>query len=517
MIVVYKTEQEVKSFDQNWLSDASDDFIDSWLGFLEFTKSIIDQKKFRDYDSFGEELKLMRNHVTMTEKRKDIENIERVVNRARMFKDLVLRASKKLPETLTEQLGKYCLSFAYEGADQNLDCVIEYENNINNWTVQVRDDLEKLKMFVADLQEQEGTSIETYIRNYGKVIHYMALILELIPLICNCFKNWVMADEAYPRKLQDEMNRYQKSKNEIMKKMHKREEQKRDSKLQIQRAGYDVKRVQDHIQWTLSERRQCRKKELSVQDNIDVLEEEIREKEAEYLRLSHEYSRQKMSSSREMSVNIAKLESLSHDIVEMKNSAKRQKSKLNKMKIDRFDVQRDLYETKGVFEKNVRKAKRIKIRAKSEEREAGQLLEEVKILTGKINALSRIRKIKTDPMTVKRIFYEGYLPRRTVDLSDHLSEALRLTAAGVGKDWGGLYQHLPFDPPRDKSTRKHDIQVLDIGIKHQDRKSRNVALKGLEKWRRLSNNASTNALVRTLRSIEKQSVADTLERQVIAN
>ena len=61
------------------------------------------------------------------------------------------------------------------------------------------------------------------------------------------------------------------------------------------------------------------------------------------------------------------------------------------------------------------------------------------------------------------------------------------------------------------------LSVIDFGLKQDDVTVRDVALQGLEKWRRLSNKASTNALVRTLRSMEKQHVADALERQVIAN
>lgn len=45
--------------------------------------------------------------------------------------------------------------------------------------------------------------------------------------------------------------------------------------------------------------------------------------------------------------------------------------------------------------------------------------------------------------------------------------------------------------------------------------NKDLAYKSLEKWRKLSNKASTNALIRTLNSMKKQSIAQQLQRTVI--
>jgi len=49
-----------------------------------------------------------------------------------------------------------------------------------------------------------------------------------------------------------------------------------------------------------------------------------------------------------------------------------------------------------------------------------------------------------------------------------LSEALRVTATEVGKNWTTLYRKLPFDPPRDKSDRDYDIEGEWFEIKNND-------------------------------------------------
>ncbi|CAG2237433.1 unnamed protein product [Mytilus edulis] len=96
----------------------------------------------------------------------------------------------------------------------------------------------------------------------------------------------------------------------------------------------------------------------------------------------------------------------------------------------------------------------------------------------------------------------------------HLAEALRVTAAEVGKNWTTLYRKLPFNPPRDKSNLDYDIEAIDW-TRSTNTEYKDLAYKGLEKWRKLSNKASTNALIRTLNSMKKQSIAQQLQRTVI--
>ena len=427
MKIVHRVEKMAGNFDRNWIRDASDDYVDSWLQFIEFattnagmkrcTTTNAGNRKRKSYDVFGEELKQMRTHVAMTSKRKDIDQMERVVDRAKLFDNLLLEASEKLRNVLENLVAKYCLSFAYEGAEQELDSVIEYENSINDWTEKVQNYLDRLQTLDMDMREQEGFTIESYIRNYGKVLHYMSLILEIIPKICNIFKDWVIADEAYPRKLQQEMNGYQQEKDEIAEVIRRRQNQRDEAKSRLQRAGYDSKKIQEHIQWTISERKQCRKRELAHQDEIDILEEDIAEKGAEFEKLSHELTLHSKNPPREFLSLAGKLDSESRDIVQMKRELKGMKNRLNKMKLNRYDVQKDLYKTKSVFEKSVKKVKRIKSRAKKDHNTTEKLKTDLKVVTSKVNALNRIKKIKTDPMTVKRIHFEGYLPHRVGNLS----------------------------------------------------------------------------------------------------
>ena len=56
--------------------------------------------------------------------------------------------------------------------------------------------------------------------------------------------------------------------------------------------------------------------------------------------------------------------------------------------------------------------------------------------------------------------------------------------------------------------------MIDIGSQKKDVGLQGAALKSLEKWKRLSGDASVKALVRTLKSIKKQSVANKIEKHI---
>ena len=58
--------------------------------------------------------------------------------------------------------------------------------------------------------------------------------------------------------------------------------------------------------------------------------------------------------------------------------------------------------------------------------------------------------------------------------------------------------------------------VIDLGSQKKDTGLRGAAVRSLEKWKRLSHTASVNALVRTLKTIKKQAVANKIEKQLDA-
>jgi hypothetical protein len=44
--------------------------------------------------------------------------------------------------------------------------------------------------------------------------------------------------------------------------------------LRVQRTVYNSKQVNDRLQNAMNKRKQCRKKEMELKDNIDILQEE---------------------------------------------------------------------------------------------------------------------------------------------------------------------------------------------------------------------------------------------------
>ncbi|KAI0238459.1 hypothetical protein LSAT2_010831 [Lamellibrachia satsuma] len=134
----------------------------------------------------------------------------------------------------------------------------------------------------------------------------------------------------------------------------------------------------------------------------------------------------------------------------------------------------------------------------------------------KVAALKRLREVKVSSDTMKKIFYYGYIPGEITKTTDELEEAFKITAAEMGKDWMKLYQQLPFVPARDQMQRTRDLEVIDRNSRRMRSCGfRMLTTKCLEKWRRLSEEATLFDLLTTLKTIRKQDTIRKILRRVV--
>ncbi|ELU08297.1 hypothetical protein CAPTEDRAFT_211144, partial [Capitella teleta] len=132
-----------------------------------------------------------------------------------------------------------------------------------------------------------------------------------------------------------------------------------------------------------------------------------------------------------------------------------------------------------------------------------------------VDTLKRIREIKQDSDTLKKIHHYECNPGYMRNNSDELSSAFKIASTDLGKDWTGLYQKLPFIPSRDRRERTRDLEVIDLSNRRTDAGFEQLAMKSLEKWRRLSSAASVEELIETLRKMKKRRTVRRIERELL--
>lgn len=513
IIIVEEVERIVNQFKNKWLKDATDDHVDSWIDLLSLAKEHAGMPKCNTVEEFGQELLKIRKHEALVQNKELVTDMLKIAERAKIFDTMIPNIHNKLQGAF-DRLSKYCLSFSLEAENQDIKTIQDYENNILKWGQEIPNGLAAINRKFQDYVEAKSIAMEAYLESYGKILHNMLYTMETLPEIFSQMRDWVLADEAYPRKLLQEIKSLEQKKEEISESHRRLVNRKNEDMLRVQRTVYNSKQVNDRLQNAMNERKQCRKKEIELKDNIDILQEEIDGKKKEIEETLHQFNNRKSNTATLLDLLSSKADSLHEDLRKLDKRMQTLRKNLGRIKEGRMQFHKDIYTCKKVQEKSVKETQRVYDVIEREERNAKRLGGKDSNLAARIRAAQRVRQLKLHPLTVKKIYMGGYVPGDMNGASDHLSEALRVTATEVGKNWTTLYRKLPFDPPRDKSDRDYDIEAIDW-TRSLNTENKDLAYKSLEKWRKLSNKASTNALIRTLNSMKKQSIAQQLQRTVI--
>ncbi|XP_060074592.1 uncharacterized protein LOC132554268 [Ylistrum balloti] len=474
MSLVYTVERELEKFYNKWLKTANDDNVDDWIAYLTAVKAKIGVKQWSNYKEFAFTIEKVQQQSIANANKKIYWELKRVVNRAKTFDALVAQSRRRLQSALNDHVQKYCLSFCQETSCKDILAAQEYENHTSKWTEEILDGISLLEQRFRDYRDFDASNFEEYIKRYSTVLHLMSEVVEVIPKITTPIKDWVTADEAYPRKLLDEANKYLQQKLEITETIRRRHMNSEERKGKVKRAGFNSKLINGKLQHALTERRVCRKQELAYSDTLGFINDEIdmqREDLAETLdRLHHKDT----TTQKAVDMIMEKAEIIKQEIKQLENRARMITKKMMDIKKDRYEVQKEVHKLKKVFEGSIKVTSRMYNALGREQRDTHELEEEQKKLIVKINAAKKIRDVKMHSMTVKMLHAHGYTPGLLQDLDDG----------------GQSFRPKSLDSPK-------------------------TSMESLDKWQRLSDRASNRSLDRVRESLEKQTMADSMRRMII--
>lgn len=517
MQLVYAVEREVEAFRDKWLLDETEDNVDEWTDFINLAKGK-QQPPFKTCQAFGEELKRIREDDGFLSSRVlVIQELQRVVDRDKAFRELFESAHRRLDIALNEYMVKYCLSFISELEELDVECVRDYENNINIWQGEIRNALIGAEGAMDNINETGKHSFAEYISNYGQILHFMHVALDCLASVTDPFRSWVTADEGYLKKVSLGISALRAEKRELG--YHFRRDCSRlaERKSKEIRADFDNKLLHNRVKDKLKNRRYCRKREFSFVDKIERTENILMERKFEL-----QEAQQKVKTRPLHTLVREPSDGMTETCQRLKDDVNRMESYLNQvrrgrrdMRETRYHVQKEYHNLKGEYEESLKHNEKRNQFLSHQTKTIQDLSEELRIIDRKIKALQHIIAVKSHPATVKKIFFQGYTPGERIDFRDTLREAIDVAATGVGRDWDKMYLTLPFNPPRTPGTRSHDLEAIDMDFRTVHPPAEQMALRSLDKWKRLSKVTSVNALVRTLKSIKKPEVAKRIEKNVL--
>ncbi|WAR01451.1 hypothetical protein MAR_008009 [Mya arenaria] len=517
MKLVYRMERECEQFRERWLLLDNDDNTDDWLEFVNLAKSR-HGGAFGHYRDFEKALNRIKQEGGFLGSRVSvISQLQKVCERAKAFDELFELSFHRIEDALNHYMAKYCLSFFAELDDMDVDCVREYDNSITEWQLEIRACLQEAEGAMETIHEFLDLGFTEYISSYSQVIRAMHASLDALIATCDPFRSWISADEGYLKRIRIELACLEGQKNRNAEVLRKHSFKVHEDKAKGLRTSFNNKKLNQEVQGTVSNRKFCRKREFSFVDKIEIAENILEERRLEleeaqsrlHARPLHSLVREPSDGTKERTAR------LQQEVGRLEGRLRGMKRGKRDLKETRYNLQKQYHNLKGTYETNLKKAARESERSREHVENVRWRADHVRTLDRKIHALKRIIYVKSHPATVKKIFFEGYLPGEKIDYRDTLREAIDVAAAGVGRDWDKMYQQLPFNPPRNPYMRNQDLELLDMDFKSVHPPSEQMALRSLDKWKSLSKVTSVNALVRTLKSIKKVDVAKQIEKKVL--
>ena len=418
MSIIYSAERDSENFYNRYIRNASDDDVDDQLAYLAIMKEKLGIKKWTNFKEFTNSLGKLKEHsAETTATLKCYNDMVRIVSRVKHFDVLVHNVKAKLRKALEEHVHRYCLSFCYAEESKGILAAIEYENNINLWRECAIQGLKTLESKYDDYLLPMRDDYEEYVNRYGQVLHTMTEVIEVIPRIATPLKDWVTADEAYPRKLLDEENKYQQMKASISETLRKRQNNSNDRQSKVKRAGYNTKIVTEKLQGVLMDRRSIRKQEMTYRDALVFVNDEIEMNRSDLQEVLFDLAQKRVHAPRSYDAMTARVEQLQTEIHKLEKRSALIAKRISEIKRDRYRVQKDVHKLQKTFDNTVRMAKRAYDDLDHAEKDTQTLNDELRQLSEKVTAARKVREIKIHPGTIKKVFTYGYTPGLVVDLA----------------------------------------------------------------------------------------------------
>jgi DNA repair exonuclease SbcCD ATPase subunit len=410
MGVIHSVERETDIFLQRYLTDVGRP--DRWMKTIEMMCEHIG-KDVETLDDYKDLFQVMHRYRTNPDavKYPEITQLRRLVERGKMFEYIAFSLRNDLAAGYDDNLKKYCLSFLPEAKGLDLQSVRNYENKIINWKTEIKKKLDEVDVILDECDTYKN-SLADYIAQYQKVLSLMEDTCKAMVRVCEPMKKWCTADASYPRRVQEEINIYNRRKMDLRDVSKELQYERDQINMKLKRRSFFTVKLEFMIHQIRDEKRFFKRREMELREHQERVEAEISRKSRDLDEVRSKFRNRKENSPSVYNYLSGLIETLRDDCWKLEGKLDTFQRQMNALKKKQYERQKEIDRLTGELDaSNSIRDKNLEKLSKHQE-SLRLLAEDSKNLDNKVGSLKMIREVKLHSDTIKKIYHVGYNPGR---------------------------------------------------------------------------------------------------------
>ncbi|XP_013379750.1 uncharacterized protein LOC106151190 [Lingula anatina] len=411
MLALTPLELKLKAFHETYLAPTEEIKIKEvkgkWVELIDlvFWKNKQEKSVVVDMKHLETIINKYKNDKTVTN-RAEHAQILHLIERHNKFLALYSDVRHQLLHAVVDNLENYCISFFDEAKELDIQPVQEYEDHIISWGIELHEMFNKMVGLQREIRKW-GFDVIRYVRRYDKILSYIQQIFEMFCKICKMARRWLSTDELFPRRLQQEVEGFEKRKREIQSRVrslqmkqnhiaHEIHEKKRTANLVNQKLKSERIHEADVVDW-----------EINIQQHLFKTKDELEAKETVLKDLQRARSATPSFLTSEIREIDRALESVTAEIKTMENHIHCLTLERSKVRRSQSAIAIHVHQLENEAEDKVKTHKRVSQTLSIQDYTLRMCHEEIKSIDIKVAALRRILQLKLSPESARKIYFNA--------------------------------------------------------------------------------------------------------------
>ena len=324
--------------------------------------------------------------------------------RANSFETLVSQTLIKLKNAYDEYICKYCRSFINEVTSPVVEIPHSYEKNIQIWKEQIQRHYQIICAQTTQLKALEK-NFYVYLNNILQVTSLMLNILNNFPQILQPMSRWLLEDDGYIRKVQNELFNLSKRKEKINGIVRKQQFRVKEARNNFQRVSFTTQMLWRDMKKLSDELESIEEQQNNLRNSQQVMECEQEQKKGELADAETRFKNRTSNSSTLYDLLIRLMENRQMDIQKLNLSLNQGSIELSRILKAKFkcsikvSVAKSKYESSRLVQQEMDNILRKELEA---------LVEVKDTLRDVHNQMESLQKIQDQAMTVQTVFEAPY-------------------------------------------------------------------------------------------------------------
>ena len=400
--------QDVKNFRVAYIHKVNDIAAVKWKVFAEEALRYLhlDEQMMQTPQDFQLVLSDRDLDNTNLKKKVEHEQLETVCSKAVHFENLIRSSKECLQECKQHYLDNYLISFADEQAALEIQCVRNYEQNIQTYRFRIDAGFEKLDKLYREYKDIQHPFISSFLPRVATWSQQMNSCCVTIMDICEVIRRWCQEDRMYPKKLWDE------SINGNMRRGHLVEDMKKLQRKHEELA-HSISRKEAARDRMLQKTEDIKRDQRKAQASLEVVTEKTNRILSELKSTQSEFNRNQNLIKNRKSNSPALFELLWKKSDQIKEQLDRLEAKLeveqrhqNRLQMTALELDQSVRKLEWELTAQETTISMLRVRLEDMEKEVDMAHGDMQQCVARITAAKNIRDLKLSPVTLRRIHFQ---------------------------------------------------------------------------------------------------------------